>query len=77
MHNKTYNKTCDKKAPSMARVLIYPSLDSRRLEKADVISEDSWSDCAMSKMQENFYALVFSIFVLARNQIELYCKKWP
>ena len=44
-YNKTYATSKDSDQPSMARVLVHPSMDSPEAIKAYVISED-WSDCA-------------------------------
>ena len=57
-HDKLYNKSsmASKDAdqpvfpPSMARVLVYPSLDSRRLWKAHAISDDSDQTARMRRL---------------------------
>ena len=56
--DKIYNNTCvtskdsDQRIqpPSMAKVLIYPSLDGQRLEKAYAISKDSDQTAQMRRL---------------------------
>ena len=55
VHDKTYNKTCVTSSkysdqpiylPTMARVMVYPSLDSLEVVEGTCDQQKLWSDCA-------------------------------
>ena len=59
-HDKTYDQACvtskDQPVhpPSMARVLVYPSLDSREAVKGPCDQRRLWSDCADAQADLSF-----------------------